>query len=98
MLKKSYSATRQKCLVTFELQPNSEVDTAHVCGEFNAWSTTRHPMKRRKDGAFWLSLWVTAGHEYRFRYLLDGERWQNDQTADGYVPNPYGGEDGVLTV
>jgi hypothetical protein len=55
-------------------------------------------MKRRKDGAFTTMFWVETGREYRFRYLLDGERWQNDQAADGYVPNPYGGQDSVLKV
>ena len=30
------------------------------------------------------------------RYLLDGTRWQNDETADGYAPNSFGSEDSVL--
>jgi 1,4-alpha-glucan branching enzyme len=98
MLKKSYSQTGQKCRVMFDLHPNGEVQTAHVCGEFNDWSPSKHPMKRRKDGSYWVSLWVEAGRQYRFRYLLNGEQWQNDRDADGYVPNPYGGEDSVLTV
>jgi 1,4-alpha-glucan branching enzyme len=98
MLKKSYSQTGQKCRVMFDLQPNGDVQTAHVCGDFNDWSPSKHPMKRRKDGSYWASFWVEAGRQYRFRYLLNGEQWQNDQDADGYVPNPYGGEDSVLTV
>jgi 1,4-alpha-glucan branching enzyme len=98
MLKKVYSQTGRKCRVTFELQPNGEAHTAYVCGDFNNWSQSEHPMKRRKDGSFTVMFWVEAGREYRFRYLLDEERWQNDQAADAYVPNPYGGEDSVLKV
>jgi 1,4-alpha-glucan branching enzyme len=98
MVKKAYSQTGQKCRLTFEVLPNGETQSVHICGEFNDWSPTRHPMKRRKDGAFWASLWVAAGRQYRFRYLLDGEQWQNELAADGYVPNPYGGEDCVLRV
>jgi hypothetical protein len=41
-------------------------------------------------------LWVEAGRQYRFRYLIDGERWENDHAADGYAPNPFGSEDAVL--
>ena len=37
-----------------------------------------------------------AGRTYRFRYLLDDERWENDWEADSYVPNEFGGDDSVL--
>ncbi len=39
-----------------------------------------------------------ADDAVRFRYLLDGERWENDWAADGYVPNPFGSEDSLLEV
>ena len=35
---------------------------------------------------------------YRYRYLLDGTRWENAWDADDYVPNPYGGDDSVVVV
>ena len=96
MLRKMYSPTGKKCRVTFEFLPEDPVQTAYLCGEFNAWNKAAHPMKRRKDGTFATMLWVEAGREYRFRYLLDGVQWTNDPVADGYTPNPYGGEDSLL--
>jgi len=96
MLKKAYSQTGRKCRVTFELQPNGDAQTAYVCGEFNDWDPTSHPLKRRKDGSFAGMLWVEAGRQYRFRYLINGELWENDHAADGYAPNPFGSEDSVL--
>jgi 1,4-alpha-glucan branching enzyme len=84
--------------VTFELQPDGQADTAAVCGEFNDWNPTAHPMKRRKDGTFSVTLSLPAGQQYRFRYLLDGTQWTNDAHADAYVVNPFGSEDGVLKV
>jgi 1,4-alpha-glucan branching enzyme len=98
MMRKVYSQTGKKCRVTFELLPEEAVQTVCVCGEFNDWSTTAHPMKRRRDGTFTVMFWVEAGREYRFRYLVDGEQWLNDPAADGYTPNPYGGNDSVLKV
>jgi 1,4-alpha-glucan branching enzyme len=98
MIKKVYSQTGKKCRVTFELLPEEEVETVCLCGDFNGWSKTAHPMKRRKDRTFAVMLWVDAGREYRFRYLVDGEQWRNDSAADGYTPNPYGGDDSVLKV
>ena len=69
---------------------------AEVAGEFNEWG--RIPLTRRKDGRFSRTVTLQAGREYRFRYLLDGQRWENDEAADAYVANPYGSEDSVLVV
>ena len=98
MLKKVYSSTGRRCRVTFTIQPDVAVRTAYVCGDFNDWNETAHPLKRRKDGTFAAMMWLDAAKNYRFRYLLDGERWENDQAADSFVPNPFGSEDSVLTV
>ncbi len=41
---------------------------------------------------------LDPGRSYRFRYLLDGTCWENDWSADGYQPNPFGSEDSVVEV
>jgi hypothetical protein len=38
------------------------------------------------------------GRAYRFRYLLDGVRWENDWHADDYVLNVHGSHDSVVIV
>jgi hypothetical protein len=53
-------------------------------------------MKRRKQGGFSTRISLRSGRTYRFRYLLDGRRWENDWAADGYVPNSFGTEDSLL--
>jgi len=98
MIKRTYSKTGRPCRVTFELPPEVNAETVHLCGEFNEWDETAHPMKRRKDGRFSLTISLKPDQEYRFRYLLDGERWENDWEADAYVPNPFGSEDSVVQV
>ena len=45
-----------------------------------------------------LTISLKPGQEYRFRYLLDNNRWENDGTADAYLPNPFGTEDCVVRV
>jgi 1,4-alpha-glucan branching enzyme len=96
MIKKNYSKERKSCRVIFELPPEVNAQIACVCGEFNIWDVTAHPMQRRKDGSFTLSIALKPGQSYRFRYLLDGTRWENDWAADAYVPNPFGGDDSVV--
>jgi len=93
---KQATAGDHRVRVTFEVDPAVRAERANLCGEFNAWSTDEHAMEHKVDGGFTLTLDLEAGQAYRFRYLLDGERWENDWTADDYVPNEYGGDDSVV--
>ena len=68
------------------------------CGEFNGWDPKVNPMKAHKDGSFSTTVSLKPGQEYRFRYLLDGERWENDWDADAYLNNPYGTQDSIVGV
>ena len=98
MPKKEYTKTGRSCRVTFELPSEVNAQTASLCGEFNDWDPSSHPMKRRKDGSFKLTISLKPGKEYRYRFLLDNERWENDWSAEGYVPNDFGGEDSLITI
>jgi len=98
MLKKSYTKTRRSCRVTFAVPPELDARKAALCGEFNEWNIRSLPMKRRKDGRFSLTISLATGQRYRFRYVLDGKRWENDQAADGQMPNPYGSMDSLVEV
>jgi 1,4-alpha-glucan branching enzyme len=98
MLKKHYSKSGRSCKVTFDLPSEVHANHASLCGDFNHWSSATNPMSPRKDGRFSTTVSLDAGQTYRFRYLLDGERWENDWAADGYVPNTFGSEDSVVKV
>ena len=82
--------------VTFTLDPCLGAQTAAVCGDWNDWSAGTDVMRRDAAGGFSLTVDLQAGRIYRFRYLLDGERWDNDWAADAYVPNSFGGDDSVV--
>ena len=96
MPKKNYSKKGNYCRVTFDLPPSVNANKVSLCGEFNDWSAKSHPMKPRKDGRFSITLSLEAGRAYRFKYLLDGERWENDWAADEYVTNDFGTTDSLL--
>src|SRR3954447_9187364 len=82
--------------VTFEVDAAVQAERANLCGEFNDWSQTADEMERKADGGFTLTKNLEGGRSYRFRYLLDGERWENDWAADTYVPNEFGGDDSLV--
>ncbi|MFT7622347.1 MAG: 1,4-alpha-glucan branching enzyme [Myxococcota bacterium] len=96
MLKKTYN--KGKCRVTFKLPADVNANEATLCGEFNEWDMDKHGMKVLKDGSFSVTVSLDEGHDYRFRYLLDGERWENDWAADAYVPNTFGTDDSLVSV
>ena len=98
MLTKEYTKTKRSCRVTFELPAEVNAETATLVGEFNDWDRDSTRMKRRKDGSFTATISLKPGKEYRFRYLLDGERWENDHAADRYLPNDHGTDDSVVVV
>ncbi len=98
MLKKNYTKSGSSCRVTFKVPAEIEAGTVALLGEFNAWDTGRHPLKKRKDGSHSLTISLATGSDYRFRYLLDGKRWVNDEAPDSLALNRFGSQDCVITV
>ena len=82
-------------MITFRVPSAADAERISVVGEFNGWSTVANPMERGEDG-FVARMSLPIGRVYRFRYLLDGWRWQNDWAADAYVDNEFGGDDSVI--
>ncbi len=96
MIKKSYLKSGA-CRVTFT-RPSEAVDrSAWLCGTFNDWDRSSHPMKLLKNGNFSITLTLPPG-EYAFRYYLDDQRWDNDPAADQQHPNPFGSEDSIIRI
>ena len=98
MIKKAYTKTGQSCRVTFAVPPEVKAKKVALCGEFNDWDRKSHILKRRKDGSFSLTVSLPTGRHYRFRYFVDGERWENDYAADEYSPNAFGSDDSIVKV
>ena len=95
MLQKSQPDPAGMVSVVFSLPPEVSGSRAVVVGEFNEWSHSEHPMARGPEG-FTLAVSLPAGAVYRFRYLIDGIRWENDWDADAYLPNAHGQDDSVV--
>ena len=85
-----------KARVTFTVDAGVGAQTAAVCGDWNGWLTDADVMRRDAEGGFSLTVELHAGRAYRFRYFLDGQRWDNDWAADAYVPSSFGGDDSVV--
>jgi len=87
-ISKQYLKTKPACKVTFVV-PAEQAQTAGtvaVLGEFNNWQAAA--MKKQKNGDFSTTLTLPTDQQFEFRYLIDGEQWQNDAEADAFVPSP----------
>lgn len=100
MLKKKFLKT--KCKVTFELPESltEGAETVYLVGQFNDWDERSQPMEKltvRKTTRFVLTLDLDLNREYQYRYLVNGLKWENDWHADKYTPNPFTGDNSVVS-
>lgn len=89
-LKKQFLKSKPVCKVTFALTKEEAKNASEikVLGDFNEWNTTDGvEMKKFKNGNFKATIDLAVNEEYQFKYLLDGEVWENDTEADKYVEN-----------
>lgn len=88
-LDKKYLKSRPVCKVKFVV-PEPLVKDAkkvYLAGDFNNWEYTETQLRKQKNGTLATTVELEAGSEYQYRYVLDGERWENDYDADKYVPS-----------
>ncbi|MCF7804648.1 MAG: isoamylase early set domain-containing protein [Candidatus Marinimicrobia bacterium] len=100
-LKKQYLKTKPVCKVTFRLPAEAaeNANSVSLVGDFYDWDPSKTPMKKLKNGSYKAVLDLDPDQNYEFRYLINGDEWENDWEADDYVGNPYGaGENSVVSV
>lgn len=98
-IKKQILKSKPVAKVSFKIAKNdaNNAKQAALVGDFNNWSENSHPFKALKDGSFSITIELETGHNYQFRYLLDGTTWINDNEADSFQANGFGEEqNGVI--
>ncbi len=79
--------------LTFRLPADHPADPVGVAGEFNDWVIS--PLAD-VGGKLEATTIVADGRRYEFRYRTADGRWFNDEEADDYVPNEFGGMNCVV--
>lgn len=98
MLTKKPLKSGKQVNVTFYTHALPEAESVYIAGDFNNWNEQSDAMEKLKDGRFKITIKLEAGRDYQFRYLVSGKEWHNDWEADKYVPNPFSGDNSVVTV
>ena len=100
MIKKQFLKSKPLCKATFTLPAEvaPEAKSVLILGDFNEWDRDNAvEMKKQKNGIFKAVVELEAGKEFQFRYLIDGEAWENDWEADNYVATPFGVDNSVIS-
>lgn len=88
--------------VTFSLPAEALHDANEivVLGSFNNWKPAKeYQLKKQKDGSASVTVSLEAGKTYEYRFLINGERWQNDYQAQKYEAVPgYSIDNCIITV
>jgi 1,4-alpha-glucan branching enzyme len=101
MLKKQFLKKKAVCKVTFVLPAEAceAATSVKLVGDFNEWNAEEAvELKALKSGEFKTVVNLETGKDYQFRYLIDGEKWENDWEADEYVSNEHGPENSVVVL
>ena len=87
MIEKKYLKSKPVCKVKFALSKEQVANAKSIAlvGEFNNWDTSATPMRKQKSGVYASTIDLAVDQTYQFRYLLDGNVWINDESADAYV-------------
>ncbi len=80
-----------KAWVTFTA-PAAECGSVHLKGSWNDWRP--EPMKRKKNGEFYLMKILPTDRSYEFGYVVDGT-WTVEENLPK-VPTPFGSENSLL--
>ena len=95
-LKKQFLKSKPICKVTFSLTNEEALEGSKVelLGDFNEWNSKKAiELKKFKNGTFKTTINLPTEKEYQFKYLIDGDKWENDWNADKYVSNGLNGEE-----
>ncbi|MCD4650737.1 MAG: isoamylase early set domain-containing protein [Candidatus Cloacimonetes bacterium] len=99
-LEKKYLKSRPICKVTFRLPQKAagDAETVNIVGDFNNWNRSADKMTRLKSGDYKISLNLTVGKTYEYRYLINGCLWENDWYADEYRQSPVSHEENSVVI
>lgn len=82
--------------LTFSLPRGEPAEPVSVVGDFNEWDATAHRLQARSNGRRSVSLVVPRNERVAFRYRTASGTWFDDDSADGYAENHFGGVNCVV--
>lgn len=83
----------EKVWVTFTVSPMKSIEDISLSGEWNNWEN--EPMKKKKNGDYYLTKILKSGSTFEFGYMLNGNEWMTEEGCLS-VTSPFGSENSLL--
>ncbi len=94
MVEKTFFKTKDYCKVKFKVSIEN-AETVEILGLNSDWENSIL-MSKKKDGSFTCDVSLPKGLEQEFKYRVNENEWMNDDSADGLVPNAFGGHNSLV--
>ncbi|MFW6139318.1 MAG: isoamylase early set domain-containing protein [Spirochaetota bacterium] len=76
-----------------------EASRVAAVGDWNDWDPSSHRMSDKNgDGVWEITIKVRPGTEYRYQFLINGDKWVPDPNAPMQVNDGFGGADSILQI
>lgn len=75
-----------------------EAQSVALVGDFNRWNSQATPLKQHKNGIWKVQLDQLPEGRYRYKFLIDGNRWVEDPSNGLKEPDDHGGFNSILEV
>lgn len=69
-----------------------------LVGDFNNWDTNGIPLFDRSNNGVWSTILSLPPGVYQYMYIVDGQTWVTDPTAEAYLDDGFGQRNAVLRV
>ena len=83
----------EKVWVTFTVSSMEPIEEITLLGEWNTWEG--EPMKKKKNGDYYLTKVLNKGKSFEFGYMLNGEQWLTEDQCSSF-PSPFGSQNSLL--
>ncbi|HPN34773.1 MAG TPA: alpha-amylase family glycosyl hydrolase [bacterium] len=84
--------------VHFTFRGDRRLRSVVIAGDFNAWSSESDSLQYDETDACWSTRLPLTQGRYRYKLVLDGERWICDPQAKERELDPFGGYNSVIVV
>lgn len=76
-----------------------EARSVTLVADFNNWSSESHSLSRSEDSGDWeLVVPLRKGRSYVYNFVIDGEEWLPDPSAQGTVDDGLGGKASYISL
>jgi 1,4-alpha-glucan branching enzyme len=84
--------------VTFCFAPEGHANAVSVAGSFNGWDAGSHAMRDEDGDGIWEITILLQPGEYKYQFVVDGDRWLGDPTARRHEKDDFDGRNALLKV